>query len=250
KDLVKQNDAEDHLVNGPWWLDPLYTPTLRQVDEHNNLKDTYLCNSVWWKEMDSTKYGYMKTFLETARHPSQFNSRQKKSLESQSKFFVVYNQLLYKRDRRKSKKPQLLRVIKQEELTPLLYLMHDHPLDFPLSAPLEEKEIDRVNVLVNDLPVNRAIAKENINESQQRQKFRWDKKLKKVVRTFNMGDKVLLFDAAQLGRHTGKLSPKWLGPYIVHARVAQDVYKLRTLENQILEAPRNAFILKRYYERI
>ncbi|CAG8809657.1 6167_t:CDS:1, partial [Racocetra persica] len=45
--------------------------------------------------------------------------------------------------------------------------------------PVEKTIEARVDVLVNDLIINRAIAKENISMAQQRQKFCWDKKLKK-----------------------------------------------------------------------
>ncbi|CAG8598253.1 9117_t:CDS:2, partial [Dentiscutata erythropus] len=41
--------GEDNFTNHPWWLEPLKTPSKRHYEEFNNLKDTYLCNSVWWE---------------------------------------------------------------------------------------------------------------------------------------------------------------------------------------------------------
>ncbi|CAG8592710.1 14484_t:CDS:2 [Dentiscutata erythropus] len=43
---------EGLLRNQPWWMHQLNTPTNRQLNEHNNLKDTYLCNLVWWKVLN------------------------------------------------------------------------------------------------------------------------------------------------------------------------------------------------------
>ncbi|CAG8732118.1 4300_t:CDS:2, partial [Gigaspora margarita] len=48
--------------------------------------------------MDTSKYTQIKDFLERAQYLLQFNSCQRKQLEAQSKFFIVYNHLLYKRD--------------------------------------------------------------------------------------------------------------------------------------------------------
>lgn len=413
--------------------------------------------------MDTTKYNQIKDFLEKARYPSKFNNKQKKQLEAQSKFFIIYNHLLYKRDRRKKTQNQLLRVIREYEIETILHIFHDHPLGahlgtekmfekirskyywpqmynqirkyvqtcdqcqrrgkyrtpgplqpIPIEAPFhkigidfvgplpmttkgnryivvsvdymtkwpeakavptadaqetahfifneivcrhgcpsymisdrglhfnnevirflannfgikhimstpyhpqnnrlverynrtlcealakltkqgqewdtlipsvlyayrtskqattkftpfylvygrearfpnfrEENNIngnmvDRLTIFIEELPTRREVTKENCRHAQKRQKFYWDQKLKKVQRIFQKGDKVLLYDAAQVGRHTGKFLPRWIGPFIIHTRVAPDVYKLRTIDNQVLDVPQNAYLLKKYYDR-
>ena len=66
---------------------------------------------------------------------------------------------------------------------------------------------------------------------------------------FEIGDKVLLYDAAKQTQHSGKLEPKWKGPYFVHDEVQKDVYKLRTIAGKILVFPFNTLLLKPYKER-
>ena len=107
----------------------------------------------------------------------------------------------------------------------------------------------RLYTLIEDLPIKREQAKKNIKKSQQWQKFYWDKKLKKVQRMFKKNKQVLCYDAAHDKYFMGKFLPKWKGSYFIHNKVAQDVYKLHTMEGQILETPINAYLLKKYYSR-
>src|SRR5260363_345389 len=113
----------------------------------------------------------------------------------------------------------------------------------------EQNLLTRLYSLIEDLPANRAQAKKNVEKSQQRQKFYWDRKLKKVKRLFEKEEQVLCYDAAGDKHFTGKLLLKWKGPYFIYSKVAQDVYKLRTMDGQILETPINAYLLKKYYNR-
>ena len=101
--------------------------------------------------------------------------------------------------------------------------------------------------LVEDLPATKEQAKKNVEKSQQRQKFYWDKKLKKVRKLFEKEEQVLSYDATRDKHYTGKFLSKWKGPYFIHAKIAQDVYKLRTMEGQILDTLINAYLLKKYY---
>ncbi|CAG8787467.1 1162_t:CDS:2, partial [Dentiscutata erythropus] len=82
---------------------------------------------------------------------------------------------------------------------------------YPNIAPnqeITENLADRLITIVEDLPVKRSMA----------------------------GDKVLLYDAAKANSHSGKLLSQWLGPFIIAQRVAQDVYKLKTMEERPLDA--------------
>jgi hypothetical protein len=67
--------------------------------------------------------------------------------------------------------------------------------------------------------------------------------------TFDIGDKVLLYNTAKQNQHSGKLESKWKGPYYVHDVIQIDVYRLRTLEGKILSTSYNTSLLKSYFER-
>ena len=109
--------------------------------------------------------------------------------------------------------------------------------------------LDRLFGIVEKLPKAHAKAKRNITKAQQKQKFYWNKKHKKVRRIFQENEMVLLYDAARDKQYTGKLLPKWLGPYFIHKRVAPDVYKLRKMDGQIVDTPYNVYLLKTYHHR-
>jgi len=137
------------------------------------------------------------------------------------------------------------------KITPF-YLTYGREAKFPISETediLEGNILTRLFSLIEEVPVERERARANIRKSQQRQKFYWNKKHKKVKPIFQKEDKVLLYDAMRDKHYSGKLLPKWKGPYFIHNRVAPDVYQLRTLEGNILETPINTLLLKRYYDR-
>src|SRR6185437_5170349 len=120
---------------------------------------------------------------------------------------------------------------------------------FEQQEVLEESLLTRLYTLIEDLLTKKEQAKKNVRKAQQCQKFYWDKKLKKVRRLFEKEEQVLYYNTARDKHFTGKLLPKWKGPYFIHSKVAPDVYKLRTRNRQILETPINAYLLKKYYTR-
>ena len=89
-------------------------------------------------------------------------------------------------------------------------------------------------------------ARENIKKSQGNQKEKYDKKIKKETE-LNIGDKVLLKDAAKEKQWSEKLAPKWKGPYYIHDEIGKGAYKLRTLNGKVLEASHNIKHIKEYY---
>ena len=88
--------------------------------------------------------------------------------------------------------------------------------------------------------------RENIKKSQENQKEKYDKKIKKETE-LNIGDKVLLKDAAKEKQWSEKLAPKWKGPYYIHDIIGKGAYKLRTLNGKVLEASHNIKHIKEYY---
>ena len=108
---------------------------------------------------------------------------------------------------------------------------------------------DRLIRLIDDVPQIREKARSQITEMQRKQKVRHDNKLKKEVQ-YNIGDKVLYFEAAKAQSKSGKLDPKWKGPYYIYSVLPNDAYKLRTADNEgrVLATPVNGNLLKLYHE--
>ncbi|GBB87857.1 hypothetical protein RclHR1_14350006 [Rhizophagus clarus] len=82
---------------------------------------------------------------------------------------------------------------------------------------LEEKVMtikDRITGLIEELPSVRNKAKESIKKSQENQKKYHDQK--RLKEGFNIGDKVLYYDASKEKQWSGKLEEKWKGPYYIH----------------------------------
>ena len=123
--------------------------------------------------------------------------------------------------------------------------------------PMEETEtgedfeengiMKRIYDLIN-LVEERTEALENIEKSQEKQKEKHDGKIKEETK-FTIGEKVLLKDVAKEKQWSGKLSPKWKGPYYIHEIIGRGAYKLRTMDGKVLKATRNIKHLKKYYDQ-
>jgi hypothetical protein len=113
---------------------------------------------------------------------------------------------------------------------------------------LQPTILDRLYTLLEDFPQQQEQARRNIYKGQQKQKQRFDRKVKRYKK-LKIGDKVLMYDAARDKHFTGKLKPKWKGPFYIHDTLPNDVYKLRTMEGKVLAAPINLFLLKPYFDR-
>ena len=77
----------------------------------------------------------------------------------------------------------------------------------------------------------------------------YDRKIQHLDQ-FREGQKVLYYRAAQDNQHTGKLLPKWKGPYIIQHVGTHGTYQLKTLDNKPLRSAVNGNLLKAYYERL
>jgi len=131
------------------------------------------------------------------------------------------------------------------------YLVYGRTAKFPLKKGLELTEdnlLTRLFTLVNELPIRRGQTQAQIQKQQLKQKEYHDRKIINPV-VHEIGDKVLIYEAAKQTSHTGKLDPKWKGPYYIHDLSHPGVYKLRTLDGKVLRAPINGSLLKKYYER-
>jgi Integrase zinc binding domain/Integrase core domain len=113
---------------------------------------------------------------------------------------------------------------------------------------IEGNILDRLYSIIEEMPNQREEAKRNIAKNQKKQKERHDLKVD-PTRRFKIGDKVLMYDAARDKHFTGKLKPKWKGPYYIHNVLKNGAYKIRTMEGKVLVAPINILLLKKYHSR-
>jgi hypothetical protein len=130
------------------------------------------------------------------------------------------------------------------------YLINGREAKLPvdnLSDNLEQIN-QRIFMLINDLPHVREEAKIKVQESQIKQKEYHDQKIKKEI-NFEIGDKVLYYNAAKEKQWTGKLDSKWKGPFYIHQIKQNGAYQLRTIEGKVLRVPVNGSLLKRYKDR-
>jgi len=111
----------------------------------------------------------------------------------------------------------------------------------------KEAIIKRTYDLIN-LVDERIKALDNIERSQNQQKKRHDNKIKEETK-MDIGDKVLLKDAAKEKQYSGKLSSKWKGPYYIHEIIGKGAYKLRTLDGKVLKTSHNIKHLKKYFDQ-
>jgi hypothetical protein len=136
------------------------------------------------------------------------------------------------------------------KITPF-YLVYGREAKLPidnLDDILEDNILERLFYLVNKLPYVREQAKQQVQKMQEKQKARYDAKIKKIE-SYQIGDKVLMYRAEKEKQWSGKLEDKWKGPYYIHEILRNGAYKLRELDGRVLKAPINGKILKRYHER-
>ena len=107
----------------------------------------------------------------------------------------------------------------------------------------------RTYEMVENLENKRKEALYNIENSQRKQKERFDSKLR-GDKQFNIGDKVLLKDSAKEKQWSRKLEPKWKGPYYIHEIITKGAYRLRTVDGKVLKASTNVINLKLYRDRV
>ena len=122
-------------------------------------------------------------------------------------------------------------------------------------SPLTDIKIDnttdcllqRYKEILHHIPHVRTDVQERITDRQEKQKQKYNENI--MEKTFQIGDKVLLYDKRLDNQWSGKLRDKWKGPYYIHWVGLTGYYKLRTIEGQVLKAPINGSLLKIYHEK-
>jgi hypothetical protein len=112
----------------------------------------------------------------------------------------------------------------------------------------EETYKERITKLIEDLPTEREIARQQSIKSQELQKKYHDKNIK-IKKNFNIGDKVLQYDAAKEKQWSGKLEDKWKGPYYIHEILINGSYKIKEMDGRVFKTPVNGELLKEYFSR-
>ena len=76
--------------------------------------------------MEFLEYRKIKQYLTNQFKTT--NQKEQNRIQSKSKFFEIKNNLLYKVDRRRKTRGQLLKVLQKHEVEPVFFMMHNHSL--------------------------------------------------------------------------------------------------------------------------
>jgi len=136
------------------------------------------------------------------------------------------------------------------KITPFM-LTYEREAKLPLDEDVEKDSItflDRIKFIIDKLPKIREKAKQTMITAKERQKTAHDKNMSNPTH-FYIGQKVLYYDAAKANQWSGKLDPKWKGPYRIHEILINGSYKIREMDGKILVKPVNGDLLKEYHDR-
>ena len=132
------------------------------------------------------------------------------------------------------------------------FLVYGREAKLPMDSTEMEEEsllLNHVEKQLDQLPIIRNTVQQNLQKEQQKQKDRHDEKLKKIV-SYQIGDLVLYYKAMLDKQWSGKLDPKWKGPYYIHNIIGNGAYKIRELNGKVLKTPVNGSLLKIYINRV
>jgi hypothetical protein len=113
---------------------------------------------------------------------------------------------------------------------------------------LENTVIHRAFDIVDQLPKQQQVARNNIAKSQKQQITRHSAKLTNIIR-YQPGDLVLVYESKLDKQWSGKLDTKWKGPFKIHKCLDKGAYVLHNQFNQPLKEVVHADRLKPYYSR-
>ncbi|GES83347.1 uncharacterized protein LOC103336081 [Rhizophagus clarus] len=130
----------------------------------------------------------------------------------------------------------------------LFYLTYGREARLPTDEPNEKEDESRIDQLLIELPNMRLKVKNKIEKLQKKQKDYYDKRNSKR-KIYQIGDKILKYNAAKEKQWSGKLEEKWIGPYYIHKIMMNGSYKIKELNGQVLKTPINENLLKKYYDR-
>jgi hypothetical protein len=145
---------------------------------------------------------------------------------------------------------------KSTKFTPF-FLMYGRkektPLMLETTFEKEEEDLEwrvdeHVKQITERLGQTREMAKNNIKKAQDKQKEKFDEKVK--PNKYEIGEEVLLFDSSSQNVHGDKFREKWTGPFYIHEAWKHGTYKLRNIETgMVMRKPINGARLKRYFRK-
>ena len=102
-------------------------------------------------------------------------------------------------------------------------------------------------IISSQLQQRRLDAQQNIMQRQQQQQECYNRDRPGI--SYQIGDKVLLFNVTQSHIHGDKFKDKFDGPFYIHDIVRPGTYKLRTSDERVRKNSIHADLLKPYLER-
>ena len=123
------------------------------------------------------------------------------------------------------------------------------PIYLEINSTEEEKLLQRIYHIIDQLPQQIIEAQQNIEDRQLQYTQRYNDKIQKET-IFKIGNKVLLFNMKQYSIIGDKFQPTWSNEwYYIHSYVGYNSYKLWNQNGKILKHSINGRQLKHYHDR-
>jgi hypothetical protein len=129
---------------------------------------------------------------------------------------------------------------------PIEALFPVEPTEIDDEIDLQGSILQRAYDLIEKLPNYQNQARQNTERSQQKQKVRFDANIR--TETFEIGDKVWIQRKELEASRSAKFEDKRFGPFLIHEKLDNGAYKLRTIEGKILQKYYNSDRLAKYHE--
>ncbi|KAG9307523.1 hypothetical protein G9A89_003846 [Geosiphon pyriformis] len=199
--------------------------------------------------MNIQKYQQLQHYINTQQFKKNLSQMEQKNIKQQSKYFITYQNILYRKNRRNLDQPT--RVITEPEKETILFNMYSNPTaeHFYKEATMERtrKKYYWPSIYLDIIQyVQNCDASDNIQRSQEKQKERHDNQLPNKPVEFKIGDKVLLHHTKVEKQWSKKFDPKWNELFHIEEILGNGAYKLK-LNNKILTKAAHEDRLKPYY---
>ena len=135
----------------------------------------------------------------------------------------------------------------RQAILPIETVIPIDPVDSDEEISLENSILQRAFELIEELPYQHNVARENTIKSQKKQKVRFDSRIQKEE--FEIGDKVWVQRKDIEASCSAKFEEKRIGPFIIKEKLNNGAYKLCTMDGKTLKQYYNSDRLVKYYEK-
>lgn len=132
-------------------------------------------------------------------------------------------------------------------ILPIDIEMDDQTHDNVIAQFNQDDDSQAVQFLMKKRSDNFKRAKENIRRAQDKQKQKYDRKHAKPD-AFVVGEKVLVKDFLRKKRAGGKLTTRFIGPYVILKKASKGIYSLRKLSAPYSEKKVSGAHIKPYVD--